>query len=627
MKAAHRPPWLFPLSSNMDPAPPSNSLRTFATLLPFLWPQGRSDLKARVLLALLSLILAKAANVMVPLVLGDAVDQLGNLDNEAHLWLGIPLAVILAYGIFRLSSLALNELRDALFARVAQHAVRALALRVFEHLHSLSIRFHLSRKTGALNRFIDRGTNSVRFLLSFVAFNVVPTVIELLLIGGILWALFGFVYTAITIVTIALYVWLTFVITTWRTRIRREMNDAENDIGSRTVDSLLNFETVRYFNNESHEVARLDEALADYEKAAVRTRESLSLLNVAQAGVVTLGVTLMLVLAAFDIRNGDMTVGDFVVVNTYLLQVAIPLNILGTVYREIRQSMVDMENLFALVDEQTDVADAPDAKILRPQGGVIEFQDVSFSYEANRNILKDINLAVDAGTTTAIVGPTGSGKSTISRLLLRFYDPQAGRILIDGQDLRELTQHSLREAIGVVPQDTVLFNDTIYYNIAYGNPKANEDQVLAAAKAAQLDHFIQRLPERYQTLVGERGLKLSGGEKQRVAIARALLRDPEIFFFDEATSSLDSTTEREIQSNFAELSKGKTSLVIAHRLSTIVEADQILVLAEGTITERGTHPTLLAENGLYAKLWREQQKEERERPNSLPPASSSTEPS
>jgi len=623
MKAAHRSPWLFPLSNIMDPVPPSNSLRTFATLLPFLWPQGRPDLKARVLLALLSLILAKAANVMVPLVLGDAVDQLGNLDNETHLWLGIPLAVILAYGIFRLSSLALNELRDALFARVAQHAVRTLALRVFEHLHSLSIRFHLSRKTGALNRFIDRGTNSVSFLLSFVAFNVVPTVIELLLIGGILWALFGFVYTAITIVTIALYVWLTFVITAWRTRIRREMNDAENAIGSRTVDSLLNFETVRYFNNESHEVARLDETLADYEKAAVRTRESLSLLNVAQAGVVTLGVTLMLVLAAFDIRNGDMTVGDFVVVNTYLLQVAIPLNILGTVYREIRQSMVDMENLFALVDEKTDVADAPNAKTLRHEGGVIEFQGVNFSYETDRTILKEISLVVDAGTTTAIVGPTGSGKSTISRLLLRFYDPQAGRILIDGQDLRELTQHSLRGAIGVVPQDTVLFNDTIYYNIAYGNPKADEDQVLAAAKAAQLDRFIQRLPERYQTLVGERGLKLSGGEKQRVAIARALLRDPEIFFFDEATSSLDSTTEREIQSNFAQISKGKTSLVIAHRLSTIVDADQILVLVDGTITERGTHPTLLAENGLYATLWREQQKEERGIPSqaSLTPLS------
>jgi len=573
---------------------------------------------------MLSLLLAKAANVMVPLVLGDAVDQLGNLNHETNLWLGIPLSVILAYGIFRLSSLALNEFRDALFARVAQHAVRALALKVFEHLHSLSIHFHLSRKTGALNRFIDRGTNSVRFLLSFVAFNVVPTIIELLLVGGILWALFGFIYTAITVTTIALYVWLTFVITTWRTRIRREMNDAENDIGSRTVDSLLNFETVRYFNNETHEVARLDEALADYETAAVRTRESLSLLNVAQAGVVTAGVTLMLVLAAFDIRNGDMTVGDFVVVNTYLLQVAIPLNILGTVYREIRQAMVDMENLFSLVDEQTEVADATHAHPLRHQGGSIEFRQVSFGYESERTILHNISFSIVPGTTTAIVGPTGSGKSTISRLLLRFYDPQSGNILIDGQDLLDLTQHSLRQAIGVVPQDTVLFNDTLYYNIAYGDPKADEDRILAAAKAAQLDDFIQRLPGGYQTVVGERGLKLSGGEKQRVAIARALLRDPGIFFFDEATSSLDSNTEREIQSNFAEISKGRTSLVIAHRLSTIVNADQILVLADGEITERGAHPQLLAEGGLYAQLWQEQQKAERQasaapRPTALSP--------
>jgi len=573
---------------------------------------------------MLSLLLAKAANVMVPLVLGDAVDQLGNLNHETNLWLGIPLSVILAYGIFRLSSLALNEFRDALFARVAQHAVRALALKVFEHLHSLSIHFHLSRKTGALNRFIDRGTNSVRFLLSFVAFNVVPTIIELLLVGGILWALFGFIYTAITVTTIALYVWLTFVITTWRTRIRREMNDAENDIGSRTVDSLLNFETVRYFNNETHEVARLDEALADYETAAVRTRESLSLLNVAQAGVVTAGVTLMLVLAAFDIRNGDMTVGDFVVVNTYLLQVAIPLNILGTVYREIRQAMVDMENLFSLVDEQTEVADATHAHPLRHQGGSIEFRQVSFGYESERTILHNISFSIAPGTTTAIVGPTGSGKSTISRLLLRFYDPQSGNILIDGQDLLDLTQHSLRQAIGVVPQDTVLFNDTLYYNIAYGDPKADEDRILAAAKAAQLDDFIQRLPGGYQTVVGERGLKLSGGEKQRVAIARALLRDPGIFFFDEATSSLDSNTEREIQSNFAEISKGRTSLVIAHRLSTIVNADQILVLADGEITERGAHPQLLAEGGLYAQLWQEQQKAERQastapRPTALSP--------
>ncbi len=608
----------------MDPVASSNSLRTFSTLLPFLWPAERADLKARVLVAMLSLLLAKAANVMVPLVLGDAVDQLGNLNHETNLWLGIPLSVILAYGIFRLSSLALNEFRDALFARVAQHAVRALALKVFEHLHSLSIHFHLSRKTGALNRFIDRGTNSVRFLLSFVAFNVVPTIIELLLVGGILWALFGFIYTAITVTTIALYVWLTFVITTWRTRIRREMNDAENDIGSRTVDSLLNFETVRYFNNETHEVARLDEALADYETAAVRTRESLSLLNVAQAGVVTAGVTLMLVLAAFDIRNGDMTVGDFVVVNTYLLQVAIPLNILGTVYREIRQAMVDMENLFSLVDEQTEVADATHAHPLRHQGGSIEFRQVSFGYESERTILHNISFSIAPGTTTAIVGPTGSGKSTISRLLLRFYDPQSGNILIDGQDLLDLTQHSLRQAIGVVPQDTVLFNDTLYYNIAYGDPKADEDRILAAAKAAQLDDFIQRLPGGYQTVVGERGLKLSGGEKQRVAIARALLRDPGIFFFDEATSSLDSNTEREIQSNFAEISKGRTSLVIAHRLSTIVNADQILVLADGEITERGAHPQLLAEGGLYAQLWQEQQKAERQasadpRPTTLSP--------
>ena len=596
----------------MDPAAPSNSLRTFSTLLPFLWPAERADLKARVLVAMLSLLLAKAANVMVPLVLGDAVDQLGNLNHETNLWLGIPLSVILAYGIFRLSSLALNELRDALFARVAQHAVRALALKVFEHLHSLSIHFHLSRKTGALNRFIDRGTNSVRFLLSFVAFNVVPTIIELLLVGGILWALFGFIYTAITVTTIALYVWLTFVITTWRTRIRREMNDAENDIGSRTVDSLLNFETVRYFNNEAHEVARLDEALADYETAAVRTRESLSLLNVAQAGVVTAGVTLMLVLAAFDIRNGDMTVGDFVVVNTYLLQVAIPLNILGTVYREIRQAMVDMENLFSLVDEETEVADAAHAQTLRHQGGSIEFRHVSFGYESERTILHNVSFSVAPGTTTAIVGPTGSGKSTISRLLLRFYDPQSGSILIDGQDLLDVTQHSLRQAIGVVPQDTVLFNDTLYYNIAYGDPKADEARILAAAKAAQLDDFIQRLPAGYQTVVGERGLKLSGGEKQRVAIARALLRDPEIFFFDEATSSLDSSTEREIQSNFVEISKGRTSLVIAHRLSTIVDADQILVLDDGEITERGAHLQLRADGGLYARLWQEQQKEERQ---------------
>jgi len=562
--------------------------------------------------ALICLVLAKATNVIVPLLLGDAVDDLSNLQTEKDLWLGIPLAVILAYGLFRLSTLAFNQLRDALFARVAQHAVRTLARQVFDHLHALSIRFHLSRKTGALNRFIDRGTNSVQFLLSFVAFNIAPTVIEVLLVGAILWVLFGFAYTLVTLITIVAYVWLTFVITTWRTRIRRQMNEAENDIGTRTVDSLLNFETVRYFNNEQHEVTRLDEALAHYERAAIRTRESLSLLNVGQAAVITVGVTAMLILAALDIRDGAMTVGDFVVVNTYLMQLAIPLNMLGTVYREIRQALVDMENLFALIDEQPDVADSPQAAPLRVGNGAIAFHNVLFGYETGRRILKDVSFSVAPGTTTAIVGPTGSGKSTLCRLLLRFYDPQSGRIEISGQDIRQVTQHSLRSAIGVVPQDTVLFNDTLFYNIAYGDPGASPEKVHSAADSAQLHDFIAKLPQGYETRVGERGLKLSGGEKQRVAIARALLREPSIFFFDEATSSLDSVTEQEIQMHLARLSSGKTTLVIAHRLSTIVNAHQILVLADGQIVERGSHGTLLADGGLYAQLWAQQQREENE---------------
>lgn len=596
----------------MIPSSSSNSVRTLTTLLPYLWPTGRSDLRARVIVALICLVLAKATNVIVPLLLGDAVDDLSNLQTEKDLWLGIPLAVILAYGLFRLSTLAFNQLRDALFARVAQHAVRTLARQVFDHLHALSIRFHLSRKTGALNRFIDRGTNSVQFLLSFVAFNIAPTVIEVLLVGAILWALFGFAYTLVTLITIVAYVWLTFVITTWRTRIRRQMNEAENDIGTRTVDSLLNFETVRYFNNEQHEVTRLDEALAQYERAAIRTRESLSLLNVGQAAVITVGVTAMLILAALDIRDGAMTVGDFVVVNTYLMQLAIPLNMLGTVYREIRQALVDMENLFALIDEQPDVADSPQAAPLRVGNGAIAFHNVLFGYETGRTILKDVSFSVAPGTTTAIVGPTGSGKSTLCRLLLRFYDPQSGRIEISGQDIRQVTQHSLRSAIGVVPQDTVLFNDTLFYNIAYGDPGASPEKVHSAADSAQLHDFIAKLPQGYQTRVGERGLKLSGGEKQRVAIARALLREPSIFFFDEATSSLDSVTEQEIQMHLARLSSGKTTLVIAHRLSTIVNAHQILVLADGQIVERGSHGTLLADGGLYAQLWAQQQREENE---------------
>ncbi|MCP4953911.1 MAG: ABC transporter ATP-binding protein/permease [Proteobacteria bacterium] len=596
----------------MKPTQHSNSARTLITLLPYLWPRDRQDLRLRVLIAVICLVAAKAANVFVPLLLGDAVDQLDNLADTRGLWLGIPLAVILAYGLFRLTTLVLNQVRDALFARVAQNAVRTLARQIFDHLHSLSIQFHLSRKTGALNRFIDRGTNSVQFLLSFVAFNIAPTLIEILLVAIILWVLFGFAYTAITVITIAAYVWLTFAITTWRNRIRRQMNEAENTIGTRTVDSLLNFETVRYFNNERHEIARLDKALAQYETAAIKTRESLSLLNVAQAAVVTVGVTGMLILAAFDIRDGKMTVGDFVVVNTYLMQLAIPLNMLGTVYREIRQALVDMENLFSLIDEKSEIMDEPNAFPLPRRGGEIRFSDVVFGYEAERIILKNINFVVARETTTAIVGPTGSGKSTICRLLLRFYDPLSGNIFIDNEDISLVTQHSLREAIAVVPQDTVLFNDTLLYNIAYGDPEATDNQIQAATQSAQLDQFIEKLPRGFETRVGERGLKLSGGEKQRVAIARALLRNPEIFFFDEATSSLDSATEKEIQNNFSKLSKGKTTLVIAHRLSTIIDSDEILVLDDGQITERGTHVKLLEKRGLYSRLWAQQKKEEQE---------------
>ena len=579
--------------------------RTISLLIPFLWPKNKKSIKIRVSLAVLCLLFAKVANVGTPPILGYAVDSLTELSQGINIYMLIPLALIISYGMARVAALAFGELRNAIFSKVAQNAITQLTLNTFKHLHSLSLQFHLGRQTGALSKFIDRGTKGVNFLLNYVLFNVIPTIIEIFLVAGILAFIYGLKYAFVTLITIILYVIVTFTVTQWRLQFRRRMNAADNAVSTKLIDSLLNFETVKYFNNEEHEYRRLFESLDQYEIESIKNQYSLSYLNIFQTVVIMTGITIMLSMSAFDIRAGNITIGGFVVINAYMLQLYQPLNFFGTVYREIRQSLTDMENLFTLWEEKPNLSDS-DEKLLEIEEASIRFENVSFDYDARRTIIKDISFDVPNGKKVALVGPTGAGKSTISRLLFRFYDPKQGDVYINNQNIKDISQQSLRKHIGVVPQDTVLFNDTIYYNISYGNPNANEEEIYNAAQSADIHNFIINLPDGYQTIVGERGLKLSGGEKQRVAIARAILKNPSIFFFDEATSALDSTTEKEIQKNLQAISKNRTTLVIAHRLSTAADADEILVLEQGEITERGNHEELLSKKGKYSEMWNKQ---------------------
>ena len=594
-------------SSSHYPQPPANQgtrndWATIKTLLPYLW-----QWKWRVLLALSCLIAAKLANVGVPLVLKQLIDGLTITPGHPATPLILPVGVLVAYGLLRLSTTVFTELREFFFAKVTQRAVRTIALQVFRHLHALSLRFHLGRQTGGVTRDIERGTRAVSSLVSYTLFSILPTLVEIGLVLGYLSLKYDLWFSAITLVALVTYISFTVIVTEWRTHFRRTMNDLDSKANTRAIDSLLNYETVKYFGNEEYEARRYDEGLQRYERAAIRSQTSLSLLNAGQSLIIAIAVTLILWRATLGVIAGTMTLGDLVLVNAFMIQLYIPLNFLGVVYREIKQSLADMEKMFNLLDQHREVADSRDSQTLHIRSAALEFRQVDFSYEKNRQILFGVSFDVPAGTTTAVVGHSGSGKSTLARLLFRFYDVNTGAILIDGQDLRSVTQSSLRSAIGIVPQDTVLFNDSIGYNIGYGRPGATQDEIVAAARAAYIHDFIVSLPDGYDTMVGERGLKLSGGEKQRVAIARALLKNPSILVFDEATSALDSQAEQAIQAQLKDIARDRTTLVIAHRLSTIADAHQILVLEQGRIVERGTHLQLLAARGLYAQMWERQQ--------------------
>ena len=594
-----------------DDGPGRSHWRTLATLMPYLWPEGRWDLRFRVIVAMVLLALAKIAIVYIPFIYKEIIDSLNitGPDGKVGAAVAIPILMILAFGAARLASQAFGELRDAAFAKVGQHALRTVALQVFRHLHGLSLAFHLDRRTGGLSRAIERGTKGIDFLLRFSLFNILPTLLELSLVSGVLLINYGADYSGVTLFSVGVYIAFTLTVTEWRLKHRREMNRTDSEASSRAIDSLLNFETVKYFGNEGHEAVRFDQSMSRYETAAVRSQTSLAMLNIGQGVIIALGMGTVMLLAARGIISGDLTLGDFVLINTFMMQLYQPLGFLGFVYREIKQSLVDMDKMFELIEVHAEVADVPDAAPLKIGAGDVVFENVDFGYENERQILHGVSFRVPAGNTVAIVGPSGAGKSTISRILFRFYDVQGGRVLIDGQDVRQVTQQSLRASVGIVPQDTVLFNDSIRYNIRYGRVDASDEEIEAAAKLAQIHDFVTTLPEGYNSAVGERGLKLSGGEKQRVAIARTILKNPAILLFDEATSALDSRTEKEIQDALRLVSRDRTTLVIAHRLSTIVDADEIIVLEAGRIVEKGRHEALLAANGTYADMWQRQQEQ------------------